>query len=428
VHVKARNFFSSGFMSAPVINWKAKISCDSILKDYCRPCGHELAANQDSCECYACIVLSFMRREPNTFSHRLRRSGCAATTDNKLNLNVFDQFCEKPQPADADTFYKTAMQVPGALVEQFYQYPLDTQDDFHTRVRQLFTIVSTAPTDAPTASPTLDPTALPTLGPTVDIDLILDHVRVDEKMAMVVTKVPTAKPTRWPTFGRYINQGPSTAPTTAPTYTNYFLASKGACDSPYTFIDTVAECNHAAVSLSLPVTSSATDPSFAQKNRNPFGCYWRMDNAHLWLNLHGNRANANIDRVSVCKLLPSFTPPPTPVAIAWPDDQWTQIFTATVAPTDAPTLAPTVAPTVHVPTFSPTAATNRPTTVPTHHPTDFSCTSLASCYDCINSPSSSCGYCGASGEKGRCLAGTASGSTYEDCDDNWAWNSCAGVG
>jgi predicted outer membrane repeat protein len=117
---------------------------------------------------------------------------------------------------------------------------------------------------------------------------------------------------------------PTTAAPTAP----YMLAAIGTCSLPYTFIDTAATCEAAAVILSLADTTAAVVNAVLIDY--PYGCYYKTSTGVLYFNPSGSMTDDDTDRVSLCR----------------------------AAPTPGPTAAPTIAPTnfgdTNIPTASPT--------------------------------------------------------------------------
>jgi hypothetical protein len=144
------------------------------------------------------------------------------------------------------------------------------------------------------------------------------------------TYAPTVSPTAVPTAS------PTDTPTSAPTSPLlYILATIGTCTLPYTFIDTVATCEAAAVILSLADTTAVYTPL---NFHNPYGCYYKQSIGALYFNPDGGKTDDDTDRMSLCKLA---TTAPT---------------AAPTAPTTAPTATPTNVGDTHAPTVSPTTA------------------------------------------------------------------------
>jgi hypothetical protein len=162
----------------------------------------------------------------------------------------------------------------------------------------------------------------------------------------------------------------SAAPTSAPSSPSslYILAAIGTCSLPYTFIDSAAACNDAAVSLSLADTSSSA-PQIGQSTAKPYGCFFRQSNAKLFFNPDGITTSTSTVLVSVCKLSTS-APTISPTNVA-------NTYSPTAAPTvspAAPSAAPTISPTnvgdTYSPTAAPTVSTAAPSAAPTISPTN----------------------------------------------------------
>ena len=80
----------------------------------------------------------------------------------------------------------------------------------------------------------------------------------------------------------------------------YVLQPVGTCRAGTDFIETDADCAAAAASLGL----SDIDPGATTTSTNPHGCYFKESNiaaSQLWLNPDGDKADADTDRVSLCR-------------------------------------------------------------------------------------------------------------------------------
>jgi hypothetical protein len=149
----------------------------------------------------------------------------------------------------------------------------------------------------------------------------------------------TPAPTVWKAVV-WDSEVPTTAPTLSPTtrstLANIIVADASTCTPPYTFIETVAECQAASASLSLAdTTASIVNKTLDNGAPRPHGCYSKPSNVDthpnyvLWFNFGGEKLINDPERLSICKLGPTRTPTPTPTAAI-----------PTPAPGD-PTAAPT---------------------------------------------------------------------------------------
>ena len=81
----------------------------------------------------------------------------------------------------------------------------------------------------------------------------------------------------------------------------YKMESVGTCGRGLGFIETIAECNAAAVDLGLADVVAGT--AGLPDSDRPHGCYYKNsnpDNDKLWFNSAGNKNDDETNRVSIC--------------------------------------------------------------------------------------------------------------------------------